>query len=572
MPPVEVRPMRGRSRRRLPVSRWAPWLAAALILVGCEPALPAIGDTSERLIAMETAQAAEPSRDPEIVAFVEDHDLSDLFHAVELLRLAKPEELVVFGVAYDRPRIGGLYVGVRGLRYRGRIGWLPPARDSLPRYARRHRFEIEPQDTFLFSTAFADTVRAVDAPLWTGVLAPLLARHPATPRDLLLYLVETEAGLAGELFENPRVRQDLDLLRRLEPGRNVSSWRAAMFEQGLVAARDPTTPREVLHDLVHLLRGRPGQEALLEALVRHPTVERDVELLSVLVREMGSRASAGRWASVSAMSHAEQRLLRHPAVPDSVLRLIAWHLAIPGRTAPDDVMHARRVLEHPRVRANPELLHPLTRLDPWHHADVRTEAIRRLLTHPQTSQQVLLELAAEIARNTTSPNPYPYPTREHAALLLRQPRARSDTGLLEQFVFFLRGYPEIRAEARALLEPELRRLERPMTPEEVTEHVRHIQDAQRMLGLHAYVAAKLAGGHESLETARRTLAEWRTRRPPPPTLQAWAEILDTTPPDQLIDRLMERSERMDKLRALSPFVSLLTPEERAELFDGIPLP
>lgn len=52
------------------------------------------------------------------------------------------------------------------------------------------------------------------------------------------------------------------------------------------------------------------------------------------------------------------------------------------------------------------------------------------------------------------------------------------------------------------------------------------------------------------------------------TLEEWQELLDSSPVARLIEIITEESDEGQRLRSSSPFVGVLTPEERLEILDA----
>jgi hypothetical protein len=82
------------------------------------------------------------------------------------------------------------------------------------------------------------------------------------------------------------------------------------------------------------------------------------------------------------------------------------------------------------------------------------------------------------------------------------------------------------------------------------------------LELHRACAAKLRAHPELLALARENLDRWsKLNSRSQPYWDAWREMLDL-PLDQLLDLMVEESERMTALRHTSPFAGVLDIAER----------
>src|SRR5580704_17333305 len=90
----------------------------------------------------------------------------------------------------------------------------------------------------------------------------------------------------------------------------------------------------------------------------------------------------------------------------------------------------------------------------------------------------------------------------------------------------------------------------------------HQRIDRRSLELHRVIAAKLRAHPELLKIARENLTRWavgvgRSK----PYWDAWSEILGRPLPD-ILDLLVEDTERMTALRQATPFAGVLEPAER----------
>src|ERR1700687_3123643 len=90
----------------------------------------------------------------------------------------------------------------------------------------------------------------------------------------------------------------------------------------------------------------------------------------------------------------------------------------------------------------------------------------------------------------------------------------------------------------------------------------HQRIDQRSLAMHRAIAEKLRFHPALLEIARDNLDRWALAAPrSQPYWDAWQEIL-TRPLPEILDLLVEESERMTALRQATPFAGVLDPTER----------
>ena len=89
---------------------------------------------------------------------------------------------------------------------------------------------------------------------------------------------------------------------------------------------------------------------------------------------------------------------------------------------------------------------------------------------------------------------------------------------------------------------------------------------RRSLALHEAVAARLEADPRLLEGARANLERWLSTAPRAALIE-WRQLLDVTPLPQLLALLRSPGDRAVQLRQSSPFVGVLSPEERQSILD-----
>jgi hypothetical protein len=103
-------------------------------------------------------------------------------------------------------------------------------------------------------------------------------------------------------------------------------------------------------------------------------------------------------------------------------------------------------------------------------------------------------------------------------------------------------------------------------PQAYSDHQR--LDA-RSLAMHCLVARKLLENPALIGKARSTLARWRAQaaEPVPSYFLEWGRILAGNP-EEIAAFLASMREDATRLRQSSPFTNLLTPEERARIYEA----
>ena len=91
----------------------------------------------------------------------------------------------------------------------------------------------------------------------------------------------------------------------------------------------------------------------------------------------------------------------------------------------------------------------------------------------------------------------------------------------------------------------------------------------RSLAMHCLVARKLLANPALIAQARSTLARWKAlaAEPVPSHFLEWGRILEGGP-GEIGAFLASMREDATRLRQSSPFTNLLTPEERARIFEA----
>ena len=95
----------------------------------------------------------------------------------------------------------------------------------------------------------------------------------------------------------------------------------------------------------------------------------------------------------------------------------------------------------------------------------------------------------------------------------------------------------------------------------------HQRIDRRSLELHRAIAAKLREHPERIEIARDNLARWSATAGRSQSYDdAWRKILER-PLDEVLELMLEDSERMTAIRQASPFAGVLTPVERWAIYE-----
>ncbi len=94
----------------------------------------------------------------------------------------------------------------------------------------------------------------------------------------------------------------------------------------------------------------------------------------------------------------------------------------------------------------------------------------------------------------------------------------------------------------------------------------HQRIDRRSLELHRAIAAKLREHPERIEIALGNLARWSAMAGhSQPYFNAWREILDR-PLDEVLELMVEDSEKMTAMRQATPFAGVLDPAERWAIY------
>jgi|SRR5580700_6916305 hypothetical protein len=95
----------------------------------------------------------------------------------------------------------------------------------------------------------------------------------------------------------------------------------------------------------------------------------------------------------------------------------------------------------------------------------------------------------------------------------------------------------------------------------------HQRLEQRSLALHRAIAGKLRANPSLVGIALDNLDRWSLKRGrSQPYWDAWREILNRPLP-QLLDLIVEDSERMAAMRQATPFAGFLEPKERWAIYE-----
>jgi hypothetical protein len=91
----------------------------------------------------------------------------------------------------------------------------------------------------------------------------------------------------------------------------------------------------------------------------------------------------------------------------------------------------------------------------------------------------------------------------------------------------------------------------------------------RSLAMHSLVAKKLLATPAHIAQARSTLARWRAQaaKPVPSYFLEWGRVIEGST-EEIAAFLVSTCEDATRLRQSSPFTDLLTPEERAVIYDA----
>src|ERR1700683_2992391 len=99
----------------------------------------------------------------------------------------------------------------------------------------------------------------------------------------------------------------------------------------------------------------------------------------------------------------------------------------------------------------------------------------------------------------------------------------------------------------------------------------HQRIDRRSLALHRAIAEKLRGNPALLTIALENIERWsRAEGHSQPYWDAWREIL-SRPLPEILDLLVEETERMTALRQATPFAGVLDPAERWAIYERFKL-
>jgi len=166
--------------------------------------------------------------------------------------LAVPDERVeVFSVSYGEPQdcmMGCFYLGLAGLRYGSKIGWMDCDRARLDHPVTC--FDVDSTDTYLFSADLLQRMERPERPssyltsLARSVFRPMLVRDPDTPVAVLerfareIYTVAPDPFMEGLLFGNRRVQRSAAILTFLAspPDSLARFYAGARAQSGMAQA------------------------------------------------------------------------------------------------------------------------------------------------------------------------------------------------------------------------------------------------------------------------------------------------------------------------------------------------
>lgn len=257
------------SPRRWMIDVGRPVLAGLFVLIGL------IGSVSLGC-SDEDALFSLPVED-RIARFLASQDLPAV-HGFDELLVEPSIDLVLFRVRYGETtecsRGGCVRPSAFGLTIGERIGWVEvPA--AFP--ADAPRFDIRPDDSFLFDQEFLVRVRSAGEDAYVAVRL-MLARDPDTPEPTLALVAGSlahgggppEIGLA--LLENPNVAESRPVLEAL--ARNIHSFLSGwqeVYRQTWELLRRLLPPLEEIEFDAVALRNPQG-ELFLRASIENPTV------------------------------------------------------------------------------------------------------------------------------------------------------------------------------------------------------------------------------------------------------------------------------------------------------------
>lgn len=87
----------------------------------------------------------------------------------------------------------------------------------------------------------------------------------------------------------------------------------------------------------------------------------------------------------------------------------------------------------------------------------------------------------------------------------------------------------------------------------------------RSLEMHRLIATKLEADPSLLERARSNISRWKNQRGVRPAYSEWQEILSSGL-DCVLHVLTSEDQASARLRSSTPFTSILTEEERKEIY------
>jgi hypothetical protein len=94
----------------------------------------------------------------------------------------------------------------------------------------------------------------------------------------------------------------------------------------------------------------------------------------------------------------------------------------------------------------------------------------------------------------------------------------------------------------------------------------HQEIDRRSLLLHRLVSRRVRRDPALMDHVRGTITRWQRMRPDSHALQEWSDLLSQLDVSGVVRLLRSRDQNATRLRQSSPFVGILTEEERAKVF------
>jgi hypothetical protein len=333
---------------------------------------------------------------------------------------------------------------------------------------------------------------------------------------------------------------------RHSPRLYQEQWRAAAMPRLERLVAESTADSAHLRLLLETLDWGTPRPDLAAALLRHRVVRRDSALLFRLYSLRDTAYRDVRRPAVDAM-------LALPTAPERLWLESPWWQTHP------------QLIRDRRVRSRREVLVRMRYLsDPFRFADLQAEAARLLLADSSLDAETVVDIALQAGGNARRCRPRAFPVREIAMAALDHPRAREDDRVAQALVY-IRGEEEVRERA-------YRRLTGQSLPERSRVAQPRVDPVPLLMQAHAIAMTRLITLEGALDTVSAQLARWDSTGRHPAESRAWRALIAANPdPDSLGRILMRRTPEMNRLRSASPFLSLLTPQERDEMGVGCDL-